>query len=226
MLIIIESLFSQEEVTQYRKALETEQWEEGRKTGGSLSAAVKTNLQLSEENSLAQSLGNTILKKLGNHPDFLSAALPEKIYPPKFNCYSNGGEYGAHVDSAIMLMPNNQSLRSDLSATIFFSEPQNYEGGELEIETAYGSQAVKLNAGDMVLYPSSSLHRVNPVTKGKRFASFIWVQSMVPDEAERTLLYDLDQSIQALMQEKPKEDPNVLRLTSVYHNLLRRWARV
>ncbi|WP_019601573.1 Fe2+-dependent dioxygenase [Teredinibacter turnerae] len=226
MLIVIDALLAEAEVLKWRARLEDAEWLDGRGTGGTLSAAVKSNLQLPDTSELAINLGNTIVQKLGVHPLFLSAALPEKIYPPKFNCYRNGGAYGTHVDSAIMVMPNKQSLRTDISATLFLSDPDSYDGGELEIETAFGAQAVKLNAGDLVLYPSSSLHRVTPVTRGQRVASFIWIQSMVPDEAERALLFDLDQSIQSLISEKPADDPTLLRLTSVYHNLLRRYAKV
>lgn len=226
MLTVIEQVVTATELAEWRQALATAAWEDGRKTGGSLSASVKTNLQLAEQDPLAVQLGNIIINKLSKLPLFVSAALPEKIYPPKFNCYCDGGEYGAHVDSAVMVMPNQQSLRSDVSATLFISEPDSYAGGELEIETAFGAQAVKLNAGDLVLYPSSSLHRVTPVTEGRRYASFIWLQSMVPDEAARTILYDLDQSIQSVSLDKPATDPALLRLTGVYHNLLRRWAQV
>jgi PKHD-type hydroxylase len=171
------------------------------------------------------SLGNHILRKLAANTAFISAALPERIYPPKFNRYQDGGAYGAHVDSAVMQVPGTQiSVRSDLSATLFLAEPDEYDGGELEIESAFGIQAVKLEAGDMVLYPSSSLHRVTPVTRGARIASFFWIQSLVSDEAARTLLFDLDQAIQGLTVSAGRDHPDLLKLTGVYHNLLRRWA--
>ncbi|MBL8269287.1 Fe2+-dependent dioxygenase, partial [Steroidobacter sp.] len=151
-----------------------------------------------------------------------SAALPGKIYPPRFNRYVDGGTYGAHVDSAVMRIPGTQiTIRSDLSATLFLSDPNDYEGGELEIEASFGVQQVKLSAGDMVLYPSSSLHRVTPVTSGARLAAFFWIESLVADERLRTVLFDLDQSIQGLAVTVAAQDPHLLKLTSVYHNLLR-----
>ena len=227
MLIVIDKVLSAEEVQKFRSHLAQAEWQDGLLTGGTRAAGIKQNLQLDEDSETAIQLGNHILKRLGHHPLFLSAALPEKIYPPKFNCYSDGGRYGAHVDSAVMpLRATRSSLRSDLSATLFLTEPEEYEGGELTIETPFGAQQVKLKAGDMVLYPSSSLHRVEPVTQGARICSFFWIQSMVRDEGERTLLFDLDQSIQSLSVGRSNDDPEILRLTGVYHNLLRRWASV
>lgn len=227
MLTIIENVLIADEVRQFRQHLDSAEWEDGLQTAGSLSAAVKRNLQLNEQSEVAISLGNHILKKLGNNPLFISAALPEKIYPPKFNRYADGGHYGAHVDAAVMLVQGtNMTIRSDLSATLFLTEPEEYEGGELTIESEYGAQEIKLTAGDMVLYPSTSLHQVNPVTRGARVCSFFWLQSMVRDEGQRALLYDLDQSIQALSAGREKNDRDILRLTGVYHNLLRRWAEV
>lgn len=227
MLTVIEGVLTKDEVAQFREHLQRAEWQDGLLTGGTRASGIKQNQQLDEESDLAIQLGNIILKKLGRHPLFLSAALPEKIYPPKFNRYSDGGRYGAHVDSAVMLLrATRTSLRSDLSATLFLTEPDEYDGGELTIETAFGAQQVKLPAGDMVLYPSTSLHRVEPVTRGARVCSFFWIQSMVKDEGERTLLFDLDQSIQALSVGRPNDDEEILRLTGVYHNLLRRWADV
>lgn len=227
MLTIIENVLTADEVRQFRQHLDQAEWEDGLQTAGSLSAAVKRNLQLDEQSAVAISLGNHILKKLGNNPLFISAALPEKIYPPKFNRYTGGGHYGAHVDAAIMPVQGTSiTIRSDLSATLFLCGPEEYEGGELTIESEYGAQEIKLAAGDMVLYPSTSLHRVNPVTRGARVCSFFWLQSMVRDEGQRALLYDLDQSIQALSAVREKNDRDILRLTGVYHNLLRRWAEV
>ena len=156
---------------------------------------------------------------------FVSAALPRRIYPPKFNRYADGGDYGAHVDSAVMRWPGTDlSLRSDLSATLFLSEPDSYDGGALEIEGAAGLQTVKLEAGDLVLYPSGSLHRVTPVTRGVRLAAFFWIESLVGDAGARTLLFELDQAIQQVTPALPADDPGLLQLTGVYHNLLRRWA--
>ena len=225
MLIPIERVLSKEEVAQFRAHLDTADWQDGLKTAGTLARSVKRNQQLQDGSELALNLGNHILRKLGSHPPFISAALPDKIYPPKFNRYADGGTYGAHVDSALMQVPGtNITVRSDLSATLFLSEPDEYDGGELEIEGPFGVQAVKLEAGDMVLYPSSSLHRVTPVTRGARIASFFWIQSLVADEGERALLFDLDRAIQGLTPTLPADDGHLLKLTGVYHNLLRRWA--
>ena len=225
MLIAIEGVLSAEEVQHFQAKLQQADWQDGSKTAGTLARPVKQNLQLDDGSDLAVELGNHILRRLGNQPQFISAALPAKIYPPKFNCYRDGGTYGAHVDSAVMQVPGtNVTVRSDVSATLFLAEPDSYDGGELEIEGPFGVQTAKLKAGDMVLYPSSSLHRVTPVTRGARIASFFWIQSMVADEGARTLLYDLDQSIQALTSRTSPDDPTLLKLTGVYHNLLRRWA--
>jgi PKHD-type hydroxylase len=227
MLIPIEGLFTKEEVATFRTHLEAAEWLDGGKTAGSLAASVKRNLQLDDASDTAIALGNEILRRLGHHPLFISAALPAKILPPKFNRYQGGGTYGAHVDSSLMGIPGTrEQLRTDLSATIFFSEPDEYEGGELQIETPFGMQEVKLAAGDMILYPSSSLHQVTPVTSGARISSFFWIQSMVKDEAERTLLFDLDQSIQAITAAHGKVEPSLLKLTGVYHNLLRKWVEI
>lgn len=225
MLIPIEQVLSKDEVGQFRAHLEHAEWQEGLMTAGTLAGAVKRNLQLADGVEPAVSLGNHILRRLGNHPGFISAALPNRIYPPKFNRYQDGGNYGAHVDSALMQVPGtNVTVRSDLSATLFLSEPDEYDGGELEIEGPFGVQSVKLAAGDMVLYPSSSLHRVTPVTRGARIASFFWIQSLVQDEAARTLLFDLDQAIQGLTVARAPDDPHLVKLTGIYHNLLRRWS--
>ena len=225
MPIIIEKVLSADEVKQFRAHLDTADWQDGLKTAGTLARATKCNLQLDDESDLAISLGNHILRKLGNHPMFIAAALPNKIYPPKFNCYANGGTYGAHIDSALMQVPGtNVTVRSDLSVTLFLSEPDEYEGGELEFDGAAGRQAIKLNAGDMILYPSNSVHSVRPVTKGARIASFFWIESMVRDAGERALLLDLDRTIQKLTPTVPAGDENLLSLAGIYHNLLRRWA--
>lgn len=225
MLISIENVLDKDEVAHVRQRLDAAEWQDGLKTAGTLASTVKHNLQIADGSELAVSLGNHILRKLGNMPEFVSAALPLRIYPPKFNCYRDGGTYGAHVDSALMQVPGaNLTVRTDLSATLFLSEPDEYEGGELQIEGPFGVQAVKLDAGDMVLYPSTSLHQVTPVTQGVRIASFFWIQSMVQDESARTLLYDLDCSIRGLTATGLQGSPDLLQLTGVYHNLLRRWA--
>ena len=227
MLSIIENVLSKDEVRQLRKHLDGADWVSGQSSAGSLSGEVKSNHQLEEESQVAVSLGNHILKVLGNHPRFISAAIPEKIYPPKFNRYTGGEHYGVHVDGAMMRVTGtNVVIRSDISATLFLCEPDEYEGGELVIEGTLGTQEVKLGGGDMVLYPSTTLHQVRPVTQGTRTCSFFWVQSMVQDTGQRTLLYELDQSIQALSSTHEKNDKDIARLTGVYHNLMRRWSAV
>lgn len=227
MLTILNNILTKDEVKQFRDHLNKSEWQDGNQTAGSLASQVKNNKQLKDEQSeVAVSLGNHILKKLGNHPQFISAALPNKIYPPRFNRYEKGETYGVHVDSAVMLIPNtNISLRSDLSATLFLCEPDEYEGGELTIELEFGAQEVKLAAGDMVLYPSSSLHQVAPVTKGARTCSFFWIESMVQSEERLSLLYDLDQSIQNLTKSNVDSE-ELTKLSGIYHNLLRQWANV
>lgn len=225
MLITIDNVLSKDEVRQFRAWLDRAAWQDGAASGGSLARQVKHNLQLDDAAEPAISLGNHLLRSLAANPLFVSAALPRKIYPPKFNRYQGGGSYGTHVDSAVMQLPGGAgSLRSDLSATIFLAEPDEYAGGELEIETEFGVQAVKLDAGDMVLYPSSSLHRVLPVTDGARLASFFWIESLVGDDGERSLLFDLDQAIQQLTPALAGDSRELVKLTGIYHNLLRRWA--
>jgi PKHD-type hydroxylase len=227
MLTIIEGVFSPDEAHELRVRLEAATWQDGRSTAGSRSASVKDNRQIDEHDPLAIEIGNEIVRRIGGNPLFLSSALPERIYPPRFNRYSGGGHYGVHVDAALMQVPGaSMTLRSDISATLFLSEPEEYDGGELVIEDRYGAQTVKLPAGDMVLYPSSSLHQVTAVTRGARLASFFWVQSAIADASARELLFDLDQSIQALSVERGQDDPDIDRLTHVYHNLVRRWANV
>ncbi|AVP97007.1 Fe2+-dependent dioxygenase [Ahniella affigens] len=226
MLMVLDEVLDAATARQYRDALQAADWQDGRLSAGSLAKSVKSNQQLEPDHPVAAALGRQILSRLGQHPGFLSAALPERIYPPRFNRYELGGQFGLHVDSAVMVLPDSlQTLRSDLSATLFLTEPDEYDGGELEIETPFGAQAVKLAAGAMVLYPSSSLHRVRPVTTGARISSFFWIQSLVQDDAARGMLYDLDRSIQGLRQSLPAEHADLLTLTGVYHNLLRRWAR-
>ncbi|MES3022771.1 MAG: Fe2+-dependent dioxygenase [Pseudomonadota bacterium] len=225
MLNIIENVLSKDEVRQFRDYLGRADWHDGAATAGSLAQHVKANQQLDDAADVAVSLGSHILRKLGETPRFISAALPRKIYPPKFNRYQCGGHYGTHIDSAVMQLPGTgTSLRSDLAATLFLSEADDYDGGELEIESDFGLQSVKLGAGDLVLYPASSMHRVTPVTSGVRLASFFWIESLVGDDGERALLFDLDQAIQDIAPALPPEHTNLLKLTGIYHNLLRRWA--
>jgi PKHD-type hydroxylase len=224
MLITIAEVLTRDEVRQFRTVLDAAPWQDGAATGGTQARRVKHNLQLDDGAEPAVSLGNHVLRRLAAHPTFISAALPRKIYPPKFNRYEDGGAYGTHVDSAVMQLPGSgQSLRSDLSATLFLADPAEYDGGELEIEGEFGAQSVKLAAGSLVLYPSSSLHRVAPVTRGARVASFFWIESLVADEGERAMLFDLDQTIQRLTPALG-DNPELVKLTGIYHNLLRRWA--
>lgn len=225
MLITIENVLSKDEVRQFREHLAKANWIDGNATAGSLARQVKQNQQLDDEQEPAISLGNHIVRQLTNNPTFISAALPDRIYPPKFNSYSTSETYGAHIDSALMQVPGSHiTLRTDLSATLFLAEADEYDGGELSIETEYGSQKIKLNAGDLVLYPSTSLHQVTPVTRGTRVASFFWVQSMIRDNQQRQMLYELDGSVQNLTTELGPNHSEVVRLSGLYHNLLRQWS--
>ncbi len=225
MLTPVERVLTRDEVAAFRARLDAASWRDGLVTAGTLARSVKRNLQLEDGSPLATELGNEVLRRLQANSLFVSAALPRRIYPPKFNRYADGGTYGAHVDSALMQVPGaGLTVRSDLSATLFLCDPDEYEGGELQIEGPFGVQSVRLPAGDMILYPSSSLHRVTPVTRGARIASFFWIESLVRDDAARALLFDLDRAIQGLTPALRPDDPHLLSLTGVYHNLLRRWA--
>ena len=225
MIITIDQVLSKAQVRQFRERLDAAAWGDGAATAGSLAKSVKRNQQLDDLNEHGVELGQTILRTLAQTPKFISAALPRTIYPPKFNRYADGGTYGAHVDSALMFLPgSHQQMRTDLSATLCLSEPDEYDGGELEVEGPFGVQEIKLEAGDMVLYTSTSLHRVTPVTRGARVASFFWIESLIPDEGERSLLFDLDRSIQQLSPSMQAEDPRLVQLTGIYHNLVRRWS--
>lgn len=226
MLLQIPEVLSSEQVAACRKLLETDNWIDGRTTAGHQSARAKDNLQLPEDHEYAQQLGNTILAALEKNPLFMAAALPLKVFPPLFNRYQSGQSFGNHVDNAIRQVTGTpHRVRTDLSATLFFSNPDEYDGGELVVEDTYGVHSVKLPAGHMILYPASSLHNVRPVTRGARLASFFWIQSMVRDDGERSILFDLDVAIQRLITDVP-DHPSVVELTSLYHNLLRRWADV
>ncbi|WP_417224589.1 Fe2+-dependent dioxygenase [Amphritea sp.] len=225
MLITLEKILTRDEVQQFRQHLDNAPWQDGLNTAGSIARHVKRNQQLDDTQEPAISLGNHILRSLSRHPAFISAALPDRIYPPKFNRYSERETYGAHVDGALMQIPGtNLTLRTDLSATLFLADPDEYDGGELSIETQYGTQTVKLAAGDMVLYPSTSLHSVSPVTRGARVASFFWIQSMVKDIQQREMLFELDNSVQKLTTELGAAHPEVVNLSGIYHNLIRQWA--
>lgn len=229
MILCIPSVLSSEEVSACRKLLEEAMWEDGRKTAGHQAAQVKDNMQIPGDHPAAQHVGSVILKALASNPLFMSAALPLHILPPMFNRYSGGQTYGTHVDASIRSLANGQRIRTDLSCTLFFAEPEEYEGGELVIEDTYGAKSVKLNAGDMVLYPSTSLHRVEPVTQGTRLCSFFWLQSMVRSDERRSLLFDMDISIQRLLGGMPDQGlvrETTTQLSGVYHNLLRQWAEM
>lgn len=225
MLLAIPNVLTPEQVAEGRRILEAAEWIDGRDTAGHQGARVKNNAQLPLRSAAAEQLGKMILKALAGAPLFMSAALPARILPPMFNRYGVGQTFGTHVDGAIRMMGNGNSLRTDVSCTLFFSEPDEYDGGELVIEDTYGSKSVKLPAGHMILYPSTSLHRVNPVTRGVRLCSFFWLQSMIRDDARRALLFDMDVAIQRLAAQMP-DHPSVVQLTGVYHNLLRQWAEV
>lgn len=225
MLVPVPGLLNAEEVARLRAVIDHAEWVDGNLTSGHQAALVKNNRQLPETSESARQGGQVILDALARSPLFIAAALPLKIYPPMFNSYSGGQTYGMHVDNAVRIRAGSDyRVRSDLSVTVFLEDPECYEGGELTIETAFGAQAVKLPAGDAVLYPSSSLHRVEPVVRGRRVASFFWIQSMVRDDGARSSLFDLDQAIQVLAGTVGQDDPSIVRLTGVYHNLLRRWA--
>ena len=225
MLVKIPELLTKEEVAYCRDKLLAAQWADGSITAGHQSAKAKNNLQLPENSPEAQELGEIIMGALARSNLFMSAALPAKIFPPLFNCYQGGQSFGVHVDNAIRQVPGTPvKIRTDVSMTLFFNEPEDYDGGELVVEDTYGSHSVKLPAGSMVLYPSTSLHRVMPVTRGRRLASFFWLQSMVNSDEKRGLLFDLDMSIQSL-RSKVEDSPEIIQLTGVYHNLLRQWAQ-
>jgi PKHD-type hydroxylase len=226
VIVAIPSVLTPEQVATARQQMNAVEWVDGRVTAGHQSALAKDNQQLPEDSPLARSLGETILGALERSPLFIAAALPAKIFPPLFNRYASGQSFGIHVDNAIrQVRGGNVRVRTDLSATLFLSAPDEYDGGELIVEDTYGPHSVKLPAGHMVLYPASSLHKVQPVTRGVRVASFFWIQSMVRDDGERSLLFDLDLAIQGLNRDATRH-PSVVQLTGVYHNLLRRWASV
>jgi PKHD-type hydroxylase len=208
-----------------RDKLAAAAWVDGRATAGEQSARVKQNLQVPEDSETTRELGDLVLGALGRNPTFVSAALPLRVFPPLFNRYDEGMGFGAHVDNAIRFA-GPVRYRTDVSCTLFLTDPTDYDGGELIVEDAYGEHAVKLPAGDMILYPATSLHRVAPITRGSRWSSFFWAQSMVKSDEQRTLLYDLDTAIQKLSVKVGQGDPEVVTLTGTYHNLLRMWAEV
>lgn len=224
MLVRIQKLLSKEQTQQMRQQLEATDWILGSLTAGHLAKLAKHNLQLPEDSPVAHQLGNVVLDALTRSEEFLAAALPNKIFPPMFNCYQQGGEYGFHVDNSIRRITGTAiKIRTDVSMTVFLNEPEEYEGGELVVADTYGEQRVKFAAGDAVLYPSTSMHKVTPVTAGRRLASFFWIQSLVRSDAQRRTIYDLDKSIQALTAENPNH-PQLVPLAGVYHRLLQQWS--
>ena len=230
MLLHIPNVLTPEQVAEARKILDAAEWSDGRVTAGHQSAQAKDNQQIPEGHPAARQLGEMVLKALGKNQLFFAAALPLHVFPPLFNRYSGGQNFGTHVDNAIRQVPGMPlRIRTDLSATLFFAGPEEYEGGELIVEDTYGGKSVKLPAGHMVLYPGTSLHQVRPVTNGTRICSFFWIQSMIRDDGKRSLLFDLDQGIQRLGLAAPNQPPvqqSAVQLTGVYHNLLRQWAEV
>ena len=233
MLITIPEVFTPEQVAQAREALLKADWVDGKVTAGYQARDVKKNMQLPEDSPLAISLGDMVLKGLARSPLFMSAALPLRVFPPMFNSYGIGQTFGTHVDTAIrQIASTGQRIRTDLSATLFLTAPDEYDGGELIVEDAYGTHSVKLPAGHMVLYPATSLHRVEPVTRGNRISSFFWIQSMVRQDMQRALLFDLDASIQRLATVPSTSESSAtvrqtgVQLTGVYHNLLRQWSEM
>ncbi|WP_188421779.1 Fe2+-dependent dioxygenase [Oxalicibacterium solurbis] len=226
MMLHIPEVLTQTQVAEIRRRLEETEWVDGKATVGTQGAQVKKNRQLPETSPVGLELGNIILKALVSNPLFFAAALPMRYMPPLFNRYEGGEHYGFHIDGSVRSIPGtNLNLRTDLSCTLFLCEPEEYEGGELVVSDTYGEHEVKLPAGDMILYPSSSLHKVEPVTRGARVCSFFWIQSMVADDSKRTMLFELDKNIQQL-RDKVGDTPEIVGLTGHYHNLLRQWAAV
>jgi PKHD-type hydroxylase len=225
MLLHIPGVLSREELAGIRRTLDGAPWADGRETVGVQGAQVKRNEQLADTSPLKAQLGKVVLAALERSALFFAAALPLKILPPRFNRYTGGGEYGFHIDGAVMRVDAGEQLRSDVSCTLFLNEPDEYEGGELVVSDTYGEHEVRLPAGDLIVYPSSSLHKVTPVTRGARLASFFWVQSMVRNDAQRRLLFEMDTSIESLRRANADAGA-VLQLTGAYHNLLRMWAEV
>ena len=224
MLISVPDVLTAEQLSECRKLLDKAEWVDGKVTAGYQSAKAKDNVQIPEGHPIGRQLGEIILGALGRNALFTSAALPRHVFPPLFNRYSGGQSFGTHVDNAIRQVPGTpHRIRTDLSATLFFAGPEEYDGGELCVEDTYGVKAVKLPPGHMILYPATSLHHVRPVTRGARVCSFFWIQSMVRDDGQRSLLFDLDLAIQRLSADHPNH-PSAVQLTGVYHNLLRQWA--
>jgi PKHD-type hydroxylase len=229
MLISVSNVLGKSDVADFRRIMDECDWEDGRSTAGAQSALVKRNEQLPPDSDVSRKLGKRIISALTANPRFIAAAIPLQIFPPLFNRYaaSDGHHFGIHVDNAVRGDHlTGLRIRTDLSVTLFLSEPDEYDGGELVVEDVYGSHEIKLPAGDLVLYPASSLHMVTPVTRGTRVASFFWLQSMIRDAHARSLIFDLDTAIQSLVQRLGRDDPETVKLTGIYHNLIRYWAEV
>jgi PKHD-type hydroxylase len=230
MLFNIPDVLNAQQLVQARQILEQAEWVDGKATAGVQAAKSKDNMQIPEGHPAGRQLGEMILQALGKSPFFMAAALPLHVYPPMFNRYSGGQQFGTHVDNAVRQVPGSgHKIRTDISATLFFAAPEEYDGGDLMIEDTYGVKAVKLPAGHLVLYPSTSLHHVRPVTRGVRVCSFFWIQSMIRDDMQRSILFDLDQSIQRLgrdLPDQPVAAQTAVQLTGVYHNLLRQWTEM
>jgi PKHD-type hydroxylase len=224
MMIHIPNVLNAEQVARCRAVMEKAAWVDGRVTAGHQSAKVKFNLQLPETAPEARELGDMVMDALGRSNLFMSAVLPKRVFPPLFNRYDAGMAFGAHVDNAIRA-GNGARIRTDVSSTLFISAPEDYDGGELVVQDTYGEHTVKLPAGDMIVYPATSLHNVMPITRGSRIASFFWTQSMIRDESKRALLFDMDMAIVKLGRDHPEHASNV-ELTAIYHNLLRHWAEL
>jgi PKHD-type hydroxylase len=229
MLICVPDVLSKDDVADFRRVMDASDWEDGRSTAGAQSALVKKNQQLPPDSEVARQLGKRVVSALAANPRFISAAIPLQIFPPLFNRYTaaDGHRFGVHVDNAVRGDHlTGMRIRTDLSVTLFLCEPDEYDGGELVIEDNYGSHEIKLPAGDLVLYPASSLHLVTPVTRGMRVASFFWLQSMIRDPQARSLIFDLDTAIQGLVERLGRDDPETVNLTGIYHNLIRYWAEL
>lgn len=227
MLITIPDVLTAEELAHIRKVLETTQWVDGRATAGDQAALVKKNLQVPVDSPAAQELSQIVMRALGRSPAFSSAALPLHVLPPMFNRYDEGMTFGAHVDGSIRVVPGTgMRIRTDVSSTLFLTPPEDYDGGELVVHDTYGVHKVKLPAGHLVVYPATSMHSVTPVTRGSRWASFFWTQSMVKDDWRRNMLYDLDMSIIQIRQQMPDDHQAVVGLTAHYHNLIRHWSEL
>jgi PKHD-type hydroxylase len=227
MLVCVPNVLRKAEVAEFRGVMDAATWEDGRSTAGAQSAMVKKNEQLPPNGDLSRTLGERVIKALAANPLFVSAAIPRHIFPPLFNRYGVGQHFGVHVDNAVRGDHlTGMRIRTDLSVTLFLSEPDEYDGGELVVEDYYGSHEVKLPAGDLVLYPATSLHTVTAITRGIRVASFFWLQSMIRDTHARSMIFDLDHAIQGLVERLGRNDAEVVKLTGLYHNLIRYWAEV